>query len=337
MAKEVKQTKNSSVHRFILEPYKGLDSRFTCPSCRKKHSFTRYVDITTGNYFGDDFGRCSREINCGYIKSPTGKDIKNKELFVDSSKVKKEFINLTDRISLIDSKLMLRSLSEYKNNNFIKFLLKYFDSEQVNKVIEKYKIGTSNKWKGATIFWQIDKEWDVRTGKIMLYDEDTGKRVKKPYNHITWVHNPDKDLKEKSITDFNLKQCFFGEHLINDSVKNYSIVESEKTAILCSLLNPKITWLATGGLQNINEERLLPLKDKKLIFYPDKGEAYNKWCDKLEIFMNDYDIKVSDILNKDERLEEGEDLADLGLIKLNYKKPDYWKDIKPEDCVRKRF
>ena len=41
----------------------------------------------------------------------------------------------------------------------------------------------------------------------MLYDEDTGKRVKKPYNHITWVHNPDKDLKEKSITDFNLKQC----------------------------------------------------------------------------------------------------------------------------------
>ena len=215
---------------------------------------------------------------------------------------------------------MLRSLSEYKNNNFIKFLLKYFDSEQVNKVIEKYKIGTSNKWKGATIFWQIDKEWDVRTGKIMLYDEDTGKRVKKPYNHITWVHNPDKDLKEKSITDFNLKQCFFGEHLINDSVKNYSIVESEKTAILCSLLNPKMTWLATGGLQNINEERLLPLKDKKLIFYPDKGEAYNKWCDKLEIFMSEYDIKISDILNKDERLEEGEDLADLGIIKLKNKK-----------------
>ena len=80
MAKEVKQTKNSSVHRFILEPYKGLDSRFTCPSCRKKHSFTRYVDITTGNYIGDDFGRCSREINCGYIKSPTGNDIKNKEM-----------------------------------------------------------------------------------------------------------------------------------------------------------------------------------------------------------------------------------------------------------------
>ena len=62
MAKEVKQIKNSSVHRFVLEPYKGLDSRFTCPSCRKKHSFTKYVDVTTGNYIGDDFGRCNREI-----------------------------------------------------------------------------------------------------------------------------------------------------------------------------------------------------------------------------------------------------------------------------------
>lgn len=320
MAKEIKQLKTSSNYRYILEPYHGLKSRHTCPNCGKRHVFSLYIDITTGEPIGDTFGRCSRETSCGYIKSPTGNDIKNKELFVDSSKVKKEFINLTDRISLIDSKLMLRSLSEYKNNNFIKFLLKYFDSEQVNKVIEKYKIGTSNKWKGATIFWQIDKEWDVRTGKIMLYDENTGKRVKKPYNHITWVHNPDKDLKEKSIGDFNLKQCFFGEHLISETVKNYSIVESEKTAIICSLLNPKMTWLATGGLQNINEERLLPLKDKKLIFYPDKGEAYNKWYEKLETFMKDYDIKVSDILNKDERLGEGEDLADLGIIKLKNKK-----------------
>ena len=320
MAKEAKQPSNSSVHRFILEPYRGLDSRTDCPSCRKRHSFARYIDITTGNYVGDDFGRCNREIHCGYMLSPTGDDVKDKSLFVDSSKVKKEFINVTDRISLVDSKLMLKSLSHYKQNNFVKFLLSHFDSEQVNKAIEKYKIGTSSKWKGSTVFWQIDSEWDVRTGKIMLYNPEDGKRVKEPYNHIAWVHNPDKNLKEKSYVDFNLKQCFFGEHLISESVENYAIVESEKTAVLCSLLNPKITWLATGGLQNINEERLKPLIDKKLIFYPDKGEAYEKWCEKLEPFREIYNIEISDILNKDKRLNEGDDLGDLVIIKLNKNK-----------------
>ena len=57
MAKEVKQVVNSGNYRFILEPYRGLASRTTCPSCRKKHTFSRYIDITNVNYIGDDFGR----------------------------------------------------------------------------------------------------------------------------------------------------------------------------------------------------------------------------------------------------------------------------------------
>ena len=319
MAKAVKQRPTSSNYRFILEPYRGLDSRVSCPSCRKKHTFSKYVDITTGDFVGDEFGRCSREIQCGYMRSPTGNDLKSKELFVDSSKVKVEYINVVDRINTIDAKLMLKSLCCYSKNNFVQFLLKYFDSGKVKEVIERYKIGTSNKREGATLFWQIDEEWDVRTGKIMLYDPNSGKRVKAPYNHITWAHIPDKNLQEEGYTDFNLKQCFFGEHLISEKVENYAIVESEKTAILCHLMNPSITWLATGGLQNINEDRLSPLLGKKLTFYPDKGEAFEKWNDKLEPFKDVYDIKVSEILNKDKRLKEGDDIADLIIMKLNKK------------------
>lgn len=320
MAKEVKQQKNNSVHRYILAPYRGLDSRTSCPSCRKKHVFARYLDITTGDYVGDEFGRCNREIQCGYMRSPTGDDLKKQDLFVDSSKVKAEFIMVTDRINTIDAKLMLKSLCCYSKNNFVQFLLKYFDSGKVKTAIEKYKIGTSNKWEGATIFWQIDEEWDVRTGKIMLYDPKTGKRVKEPYNHITWAHIPDKNLQEEGYTDFNLKQCFFGEHLISEKVEGYAIVESEKTAILGSLMNPSITWLATGGLQNINEERMQPLLGKKLTFYPDKGEAYDKWCEKLEPFTEIYDVTVSEVINNDKRLEEGDDIGDLMLIKLKKEK-----------------
>lgn len=315
MAKEVKQKKSSS-YRFILEPYRGLRSRHTCPNCGKKNVFSLYIDITTGEPIGNIYGRCSRETSCGYLKAPKGSDVKDKELFIPSSQVKKEFITEVDRISLIDPKFVVKSLCNYNKNNFVKFLLKHFDSEQVFNAVEQYRVGTSSKWKGATVFWQIDSEWDARTGKIMLYNADTGKRVKEPYNHITWVHNPDKDLKEKSYSDFNLKQCFFGEFLINDDVDICAIVESEKTAIMGYLMNPQITWLATGGLQNINEERMLPLKGKTLVFYPDKGIAYQKWCEKLEVFKDEYIIKVSDYLEKQEELKDGEDLADLILLNL---------------------
>lgn len=37
----------------------------------------------------------------------------------------------------------------------------------------RYRIGTNNHWPNATIFWQIDQQQKVHTGKIMLYDYHT--------------------------------------------------------------------------------------------------------------------------------------------------------------------
>ena len=45
--------------------------------------------------------------------------------------------------------------------------------------------------------------------KKLLYDFETNKRVKQPFDHISWVHKY--ILKDSH----ELKQCFFGEHLIN--------------------------------------------------------------------------------------------------------------------------
>ena len=60
-----------SKHRYILEPYKGLKSRYTCPSCQHKgKTFTHYIDTETGNHIAPAVGRCNRESNCGYHYKP---------------------------------------------------------------------------------------------------------------------------------------------------------------------------------------------------------------------------------------------------------------------------
>lgn len=145
-----------------------------------------------------------------------------------------------------------RSLGNYEGNNFVKFLITQFGEEVATDLIERYFIGTSRHWNGATVFWQVDSQGKIRTGRIMLYSPITGKRTKQPYNHITWAHS---SLK---LTDFNLNQCFFGEHLLKDETKPVALVESEKTAIIASLYLPQFIWLATGGLQNLTQKNATP-------------------------------------------------------------------------------
>lgn len=311
-----KKEQDKKVARYKLMPYTGMGSREDCPSCRKKKQFSPYIDVTTGIPLGDGFGMCNRREKCGYHKTPYGKDVEDKSLFVDMTSVKNEFIENEDTISTINSAHVLRSLNNYSNNMLVKYLSMKFDRETVMKIVQRYLVGTSNKWDGATVFWQLDNEMEARTGKIMLYD-NTGHRVKQPFNHISWLHHElgyklDKnDPQPEFCPDYCLTQCFFGEHLIKDYIQEYHIVESEKTAIVCAIKNPKKVFLATGGLMNINNYRLRLLKDKKLTFYPDKGKAFDEWHKRLDRFKSSYDITVSDYLQNNPDVKEGEDIADL--------------------------
>jgi len=279
--------------------------KFICPNCQKK-TFVRYFDNENQIYMGYQFGRCDRESKCAYHLKPSQNN--NLPIYNHAPKLKtknQSFIN-TNEVSIHGN--------NFKENNFIQFLKKYFSVEEIKAVILRYLIGTSSHWKGSTVFWQIDEQNRVCSGKVMLFDKENGKRVKSPFNHINWMH---KILK---IENFELKQCLFGLHLINElDVKTVAIVESEKTAVIMSLYLPDYLWLATGSKTNFKLEMLNPIKRFKIIAFPDMTE-FKSW-DKTSKELNKlgFSIKCSQILET-KNYTEGYDLADVYLEINNVKK-----------------
>lgn len=213
-------------------------------------------------------------------------------------------------ISYHEHNLVAKSGRNFKHNNFIQFVKSTFGEEETKKIILKYLIGTSKKWKGACVFWQIDNNENVRHGKIMLYNSVTGKRryknEKKKEN--PYVFSVSKELK---LNDFKREQCLFGLHLINETEsKSIAIVESEKTAILMSIFKPEYVWLATGGKSLFKYPYLKILRNYKIIAFPDKTE-YSDW-DNLANELNNlgFNITVSKWI-ENKNCKKGTDLADI--------------------------
>ena len=305
----MQQSKSPMQHPFILQPYNGMATRFRCPSCNKSvKTFSKYIDTSTGAHVNDMVGRCSREINCGYHYTPKQYFQDNSHFLPINNPVKQnQFIKaISGPPSYINPVQFQQTLKNYNDNNFVEYLIKLFGTSATQQLLQKYCIGTSRHWHGATIFWQIDNFKKIRSGKIMLYNPVSGKRVKKPYNHITWVH------KLLNNPHYVLKQCLFGLHLLNGNTKPVAVVESEKTAIIASAYLPEFLWLATGSLNNLNKESCKPLTGCNVTLFPDLN-GFGKWSLKADELSSITKFKVSNFLESiatSQEIEEGLDIAD---------------------------
>jgi len=280
-------------YRYKLQEYKGINTRYTCPSCKNKREFTRYEDSITGELLPEHVGRCNRINECGYHYSPKQYFEDRKALTIEENKT---FVEKPTGYIPVD--YFLKSYQDC-SNNFIKYLYSIFNSQMVSMLHYEYGIGTSKYWSGATVFWQLDYYERVRTGKIMLFD-DRGKRIKEPYNHIQWVHSI--LVKQKIFKDFNLKQCFFGEHLLRKHPeRQVAIVEGESTAIIAAGFMPEYTWLATGGSNGCrwyDPNIFKILRGRTIKLFPDLG-YYNKWLRRgQELEKQGFNISVSDLLER---------------------------------------
>lgn len=306
-----------------------MSTRYHCPYCKHKdRKFVRYIDTETGLHLADHVGRCERIESCGRHYKPKQFFHDNKISFdrIQSKPFLKhqDFKPKQKPISFISDKTCKASLKNYEANNFIKFLISRFGVDIASKLISRYLIGTSKHWYGATVFWQIDTKGKVRSGKIMLYNADNGKRVKGQLDLITWAH------KVLKIPEFELTQCFFGEHLLKDLSKPVAIVESEKTAIIASAYLPQFIWIATGGFSNLNHNICQVLKGRAVTLFPDLN-GYEAWSKKAKELSDIGFFQVSDLLERkatEAERKQGLDLADY-LLKFELK--DFVDDIESRD------
>lgn len=259
-----------------------------CPACNKK-TYVPYIETETGNEI--DAGRCDREQHCGYFKKPET----NEPIFTpkhEAIEVKTDYIHP----SILEKHFLLPN-----ENNFLQFLRSKYPIEKVKEVESLYFLSDYGR---SVIFWQIDQLERIRSGKIMEYNPATGKRVKDENGKslINWMHKK----------PFNLKQCLFGLHLSKEYPdKVIGIVESEKTAIIMQINEPRLIWMACGSLNGFKMEYLAPLRLRKIIGFPDKGcfEIWNSTAEKLNEI--GFSIMINEVLENNPVAKIGDDIADL--------------------------
>jgi len=291
--------------------------KHTCPSCGHQR-FVLYLNTWTKEWIADFVGRCDREESCQYHYTP-------KQYFTDNpsnqpTNIERKFIPLAPpkKLSFIPNRYLHASMKQYDINPFVVWLHSIFEKPIVEKLIKRFYIGTSKKYGGSVVFWQVDTDLKIRQAKIMYYDKNTGRRNKKTGAYFAGKNI----LKKAGVQEPNPKQCLFGLHQLNsDNEKTVAIVESEKTAILMHAfaqlgIAPDYTWLATGGKTGCRWKEAATwkdLKNRKVILYPDMG-AYEDWK-KQSTHIGTY-VHISDLLYisaTDKQLQAGFDVADFFL------------------------
>ena len=177
-------------------------------------------------------------------------------------------------------------MKQTDSSNLVKWLysLPWNDDQRCRlpKMIKNYAVGVSRD--GLSVFWQIDEQARVHTGKMMRYKAD-GHRDKESQYNFDWVHSKLFRQGVYNEEEYDYETCLFGQHLLAFCPKaQIHLVESEKTALIMATYHGGMTdnlWLATGGLQFFDRKHIQVLIDqgRDIVVYPDK-DGLKQWSER---------------------------------------------------------
>lgn len=303
--------------------------KIDCPACGHHRTFRTYIDTETNEPLHPSVGMCDRINNCAHHYRPgqyfndTGKrpEAQTEARYIPPPpprrsdwRAPQEWVTWTKQ--------------SHAKNKFAHWLAASVGREKAKAAFEMYRVGTLplhtgyEQYEGACVYWQAGLDQQERSGKIMQY-LPSGKRV--PEMNSYWMH---KLITGKDLEEIGCAQTLFGEHLLRDRPKDpVCVVESEKSAMICSCFWPQYVWVATGGESNMTVERMMPLVGGSVHVFPDKG-VYSDYTDKQGNIRagwrtKTYDVEVMcerlviyDLLEHMEEVPKGADIADL-LLPVN--------------------
>jgi hypothetical protein len=278
------------------------------------------VDTENNNiYISDIVGKCNRLDKCGYHYTPHQYFTDNPWKRETPRKEERSFVLFhrknertnstpppepTKRCAGLPRRVLDASMRE--NCAYIAWLESRFGSERALQIADEYYVGGIAD---RAIFWQVDGEGCIRTGKIMAYDEHTGKRLKGE-GTVDWVHAVMR--REGSLPEgWELVQCMYGEHLLGRRPEAVvALAEGAKTAHIGALLMPTMVWVAVDSMMSLSRDMLAVLKGRKVVLFPDEGKGYKIWSEKIEAIARDvgFDYAVSEFM---EGRASGSDIADI--------------------------
>ena len=183
----------------------------------------------------------------------------------------KPYMRHTESNALLTWMLNLPMSAEHKRN--------------LRNMMELYFVGTSlNGYTKGWVMWpQVDMNLKIRDIKLMAYHMD-GHRDKAW--HPNWMSAILANAGKLDKEIYDVHRCLFGLHLAKIFPNaEVCLVESEKTALLCSAFcypEEKI-WMACGGLTFFKPDMLNDLiaSNRYIVVYPDI-DGKDKWAKVIE-------------------------------------------------------
>ena len=312
-------------HEYSLDK---SSKKHVCPECKQKR-FVLYINNSTRAPLHSTIGRCDREIECRYEKTPREYFAENRSLF-DTEKPYKPLPPPPPKPPLpdvhIDWKNVESKLNNYDKNVFIQWLSGIVGKKAAYEAATRYYVGTSIIYGNSPIFWQIDLKGNPRTGKIMQYDRNGRRRKDIPeQDAIKWIHVLLGQTKDK----YKLNQCLTGEHLLIDTSKPVAVVEAAKTAIVASIYLPDFIWVACdtanglGGEKGGLSEKCNVLKGRDVVLYPD-CKAYEFWSKKAQQLSSICNsVSVSSLIEEHASAQERENGFDIADYLIRFSPSDF--------------
>ena len=144
----------------------------------------------------------------------------------------------------------------------------------IDDLIMQFHLGAVTKQVNGhygTVLPRINRNNKVVGGSVQYFDTDSGAVLQREalVEHLySWY----------CFDYYTDDEVFFGEHLLSN--KPVAIVTEEKTALLGTLAEPSVDWLAVGEGCNLTKGMMSKLAGKRVVLFPDDMSS-DYWSEKF--------------------------------------------------------